>query len=1039
MAIVISDSRNSKYGTSVHTVAVAAAGSGYTVSDVLTLTGGDGNATVTVATINGSGGVTSITRTTVGSGYSASTSATSGGTGTGCTITVTVQAGLGCTNGWYRVEASNVGHYSATGSQFSTTVPKLINVTFANAGNCQGLILGIYNPVWVSTPSSIGTGINVQLQENIGTCTITVASPGVVTRVAHGLSNDTKISFSTTGSLPTGLTAGLTYYTRNVTANTFEVSATSGGSSINTSGTQSGTHSLWVMRTEQSLTKTEITPSTYIMGNWLTPFKFATPYAVTTAATTWRFSVAQTTAATQAWQLKCSDSGGTSFFYITWCDNQLSFTNNDTMVVMDTIYIDKSFKTVGTLGTSDTVYGMSAIICANASDPTAANVSKLLLETTPQASYTWTIDGVVSISAHGGIRIGTSGNRVPYAKQFIISFVTRTVGTQTSVILGSHSAANNQGNSRASLFLYGEIPTYGRTTLNGSAAASQANITTTDSTGWGVGDLIGIGKITAKGITSSETNRSYAIQSISGTAITLTSNIQSARSSGASVINLTRYGIRIQTDTSSATTSNVWWNNIVLSGVATSDWSLSATTATSSAWGGYMDDSTYTSTWTFEDCSLFKVNTLVGTNLSIYVGCIPPDGITLNRCYFYSRTISGGLTCEYYPTEGTNYAFSSGTFTVTNCTLACMRYNQTAATAFMVTTSKNCKLYIVDNYWESTDKSFYEMEGLNVTYSGNYIYGANDTTGGVGSVIIGQLIKPTLIGDNTYENNLLAVSFGADSTIDALDSASTFTSNTTDIKLNAFAYIDYTMNSPVGNLSITTTQLPDTLIGSSFKVIGFNSNTADHRNYNKYGYLFATGTGLSDTTADTISGSYAVRFEPTSSSSTLDWEYRIPTGDLENKRLLLGIRLKINSATYYAGTHQLPRLTANYDNGTIAYVQAAETTSWQTMFLPLQPATDYGEIVCTISGRTDATTTNAYFYVAKRFIAYPTDTPINLENADLWANALPVDPPIAVPLTAFTVSNAVWEELKANHTTSASFGEHVGKKLLSTSKFIALK
>lgn len=75
------------------------------------------------------------------------------------------------------------------------------------------------------------------------TVTITIASPGVVTWTAHGFAADTAVVFTTTGALPTGLTAGTTYYVRNPAANTFEVSATVGGASINTSGSQSGTHS----------------------------------------------------------------------------------------------------------------------------------------------------------------------------------------------------------------------------------------------------------------------------------------------------------------------------------------------------------------------------------------------------------------------------------------------------------------------------------------------------------------------------------------------------------------------------------------------------------------------------------------------------------------------------------------------------------------------------------------------------------------------------------------------------------------------------
>jgi hypothetical protein len=72
--------------------------------------------------------------------------------------------------------------------------------------------------------------------------TMTIASPCVVTWTAHGLAANTPISFTTTGALPTGLVAGTVYYVLAPVTNTFNVSATAGGAAINTSGSQSGTH-----------------------------------------------------------------------------------------------------------------------------------------------------------------------------------------------------------------------------------------------------------------------------------------------------------------------------------------------------------------------------------------------------------------------------------------------------------------------------------------------------------------------------------------------------------------------------------------------------------------------------------------------------------------------------------------------------------------------------------------------------------------------------------------------------------------------------
>lgn len=74
------------------------------------------------------------------------------------------------------------------------------------------------------------------------TATMTIASPCVVTWTSHGCSDGDPIYFTTTGALPTGLSTNTVYFVKYIDANTFNLAATPGGSSINTSGSQSGTH-----------------------------------------------------------------------------------------------------------------------------------------------------------------------------------------------------------------------------------------------------------------------------------------------------------------------------------------------------------------------------------------------------------------------------------------------------------------------------------------------------------------------------------------------------------------------------------------------------------------------------------------------------------------------------------------------------------------------------------------------------------------------------------------------------------------------------
>lgn len=81
-----------------------------------------------------------------------------------------------------------------------------------------------------------------------GTVTITIATPGVVTLASHGFQTGDMIYLTTTGALPTGLSQNTIYYVINVTSSTFRLATSAAnaaaGTAINTSGTQSGTHTL---------------------------------------------------------------------------------------------------------------------------------------------------------------------------------------------------------------------------------------------------------------------------------------------------------------------------------------------------------------------------------------------------------------------------------------------------------------------------------------------------------------------------------------------------------------------------------------------------------------------------------------------------------------------------------------------------------------------------------------------------------------------------------------------------------------------------
>lgn len=128
-------------------------------------------------------------------------------------------------------------------AQFSATLP----------GVCRGASYALKSDGSVAIFA--GTSDRLYLLNNtdftwtpvskVATVTISNASPGVVTYNTHPFAANDPVVLSTSGTLPTGLTAGTVYFVKTVLdVNTFTLSATAGGAAINTSSAGSGTHSI---------------------------------------------------------------------------------------------------------------------------------------------------------------------------------------------------------------------------------------------------------------------------------------------------------------------------------------------------------------------------------------------------------------------------------------------------------------------------------------------------------------------------------------------------------------------------------------------------------------------------------------------------------------------------------------------------------------------------------------------------------------------------------------------------------------------------
>jgi hypothetical protein len=133
-------------------------------------------------------------------------------------------------------------------TEFSVSVVKggnAVSITTAGSGIQRYNIAGLtrtnlrenynYVDLTVTNPGEYVGG-------SAATCTISVASPAVITRTSHGFVAGDVIKFTTTGNLPTGISFLTRYFvlSAGLGANSFRISVEPGGTAVDTTGSQSG-------------------------------------------------------------------------------------------------------------------------------------------------------------------------------------------------------------------------------------------------------------------------------------------------------------------------------------------------------------------------------------------------------------------------------------------------------------------------------------------------------------------------------------------------------------------------------------------------------------------------------------------------------------------------------------------------------------------------------------------------------------------------------------------------------------------------------
>ena len=663
-------------------------------------------------------------------------------------------------------------------------------------------------------------------------------------------------------------------------------------------------------------------------------FELGTAAAVTSGASTWR------------WWIQASASGQvylrSGYSYGVVLTATTSYSSGDNIVFRDgqVFTIDQSI-------TATTV-------------ATGVN-THLVWDSTPAASYTLTVTSLYW-SRDLRLEVGDSTNRIPYAQQAIINIANHYFGVNYAVPIQNE------------ISLYGEKPTSYYTTLASNAAASQKIITTTDdmSASWVATDVIDV-------LGANSLNVGYespTISSISGTSITTVANLTYLHYADFVVWNFTRAsrcGIKLNGTGSMAGGQFHTWK---VSGVFV-DSGCVMLQCTSY---GAIDTTRFTP---YEiDTLIMQRTTTLGPNLVSYAAV---TAVT---------TAMTGTHYQYIFMRQGDWGNSKG-LTIFNGTIDHIYAGNLGANAtFYISYALNSTISNIQSggSGSGTYDPLLLSNCVNCTFTDMRICG-----GAGGYRIYGTFILNTFTrchSDKATSNVSLTVN-----TIDTVFEDCEWgnkSAGTNNIDITSSTYQRVIVKNCILGSTNDVNNYSGMTLGSYIKIDTNDQVANNHTCYFKYGVTQSTGAGLTDTTCHTADG-LAIRYKPENSTNSLnDWQFTIPTGNIQNKTMIVGIWCKIASANYYSGTHQLPRLTIDYDDGTITYVQATETTDWQLLQLPFTPITAYGQITVSLSARTGAITTNAYVYFDDIVVTYPTSHTLDSGSLDYWTDALPMSPPISL-------------------------------------------
>jgi hypothetical protein len=240
-----------------------------------------------------------------------------------------------------------------------------------------------------------------------------------------------------------------------------------------------------------------------------------------------------------------------------------------------------------------------------------------------------------------------------------------------------------------------------------------------------------------------------------------------------------------------------------------------------------IEDDAYVTPHVISDNGCRMTNTTLG---NFCVQIYPPkQGMEISRNHCFRATIVNTLTGYFNTNLKTGYATCEDNICIGN------------QTSSNFGPSTQAKLIARRNRFENSGRYGAAIGGLGLIFTDNVFWGITATPSSDYSTLsVQQTLNPIEIGRNTFDKCGTAWQHGSLVTTGCLDVDSTFGTeapNTIDVKVLSGAIVDYTFQSPTGDLVLDLQYMPDAVTGSELRFVDFNDVVHADRTITPEGHI----------------------------------------------------------------------------------------------------------------------------------------------------------------------------------------------------------